>query len=120
MDNRPESEKGSGSEKSQLEQLAEELEVIKRFHLRSILERGRDAEGMDEDQTKQIASYLRVIEKLIQVQLLRKKGEGLLSAPSVRLVWDVLSRVPELRMLLCDPEVKAKILEQIRSMIEEG
>jgi len=117
MNAKIEKEPEAGDKKTRLAMFEEELELIRQLHLRSIIKGGKSGEVSGE-LLKQIASYLKVIEELIHVSLLRA-DQACLSAPSVRLVWEVLSEIPEFRPLTSDRRIRAKVLNEIKKRLKE-
>jgi hypothetical protein len=109
---------GEAKDNGRLEQLEDELDLVKRVHLRPIFEASKSG-SLDAAQIKLIASYIKVVDKIIRVVNLRKKDGSLGDAPSVRLVWDALKEIPEIRPLIEDPKVKRKILELVKKRLKE-
>ena len=107
------------SEKSFLQSLEEELELIKRVHLKAIIEASKEpGRGIDEELLRQINSYLRVVEKLVKVVYFQNKG-WLRDSLSVKVVWDVLKEIPVLKPYLYDRKVRAEIVKKIEERIKE-
>ena len=116
------SETDKGADKQgngRLAQLEDELDLVKRVHLRPIIEAGKSG-NLDAAQINLIASYIRVVDKIIRVVSLRKKDGSLGDAPSVRLVWDALKEIPKIRPLIEDRKVKRKILKLVKERLKEG
>ena len=102
-----------------LDQLENELNAVKNVHLRPIIEAGKSG-SLDAAQIKLVASYIKVVDKIIRVVSLRKKDGSLGDAPSVRLVWDALKEIPEIRPLIEDRKVKKKILKLVKERLKES
>jgi len=115
----PESEPTS---RDPLAQLEAELEVVKRFHLRAILEAGKNLPAsISPELLKQIASYLKVVEKLIQIISLRKKEQSQLDESFVvKLVWETMMEEPAIRQLLSTQEIRKKLIREIKKKIKEA
>ncbi len=115
----PESEPSS---RDPLAQLEAELEVVKRFHLRTILEAGKNLPAsISPELLKQIASYLKVVEKLIQIISLRKKEQSQLDESFVvKLVWETMMEEPAIRQLLSTQEIRKKLIREIKKKIKEA
>jgi len=107
------------SEKTSLQGLEEELELIKRVHLKAIIEASKDpSRSIDDELLRQVSSYLRVVEKLVKVVYFQSKG-WLRDSPGVKLVWEVLKEVPALKPYLYDRKVRAEIVKKIEERIKE-
>ena len=107
-------------EKSRLEQIEEALNAIERGHLREIVQAIQESGKISEDQLKHVASYLRVVEELLRVMQLREKESIVKNSVSMRLVWEVLSQIPELELLLNDPGIKSKVYQLVKQRLERG
>ena len=99
-----------------VEEIEKELIVLKQVLLQEIIRQTRLESGVDEEMLKKISGYLKVVEKLANVMELRRKE--LENALSIRLVWDILGEIPEIKALLSDPEIKAEILSHIRARLK--
>ena len=113
----PESEPTS---RDPLAQLEAELEVVKRFHLRAILEAGKNLPAsISPELLKQIASYLKVVEKLIQIISLRKKEQKEKEIEQiVNTIWRAFLEVPSLRELLRQENIQKEISQKIKSQLK--
>ena len=113
----PESEPTS---RDPLAQLEAELEVVKRFHLRTILEAGKNLPAsISPELLKQIASYLKVVEKLIQIISLRKKEQKEKEIEQiVNTIWRAFLEVPSLRELLRQENIQKEISQKIKSQLK--
>ena len=113
----PESEPSS---RDPLAQLEAELEVVKRFHLRAILEAGKNLPAsISPELLKQIASYLKVVEKLIQIISLRKKEQKEKEIEQiVNTIWRAFLEVPSLRELLRQENIQKEISQKIKSQLK--
>jgi len=109
----------SGEERDWLKQLDQELEMVKRIHLRALIAASQ-AGNMDSELLKQSAAYLKVVEKLIRLTHLRKKDATLQHSPAFRLLWEVLGELPELKPLLADRKVRSKILAQVKKRLKQS
>ena len=103
-----------------LAQLEAELEVVKRFHLRAILEAGKNLPAsISPELLKQIASYLKVVEKLIQIISLRKKEQKEKEIEQiVNTIWRAFLEVPSLRELLRQENIQKEISQKIKSQLK--
>jgi hypothetical protein len=117
MENRSEGG-GRGEDGDRLELLEQELETVKRIHLRAIIQ-ANQAGNPDSELLKQTSGYLKVVEKLIRLAQLRKKEKSLQHSPPFRLLWEVLGEIPELKPLLADHKVRSKILAQVKKRLKQ-
>ena len=115
-----ESEPEAPRSKDPLAQLEAELEVVKRFHLRAILEAGKNLPAsISPELLKQIASYLKVVEKLIQIISLRKKEQKEKEIEQiVNTIWRAFLEVPSLRELLKQENIQKEISQKIKSQLK--
>jgi len=113
----PESEPTS---RDPLAQLEAELEVVKRFHLRTILEAGKNLPAsISPELLKQIASYLKVVEKLIQIISLRKKEQKEKEIEQiVNTIWRAFLEVPSLRELLRQENIQKEIFQKVKNQLK--
>jgi len=101
-----------------LEELESELEILRRVHIRSIFKSAKSGE-IDETQLKQVASYIKVLQELVRLEL-HREDRSKEDSRSARLIWEVLSDVPELKPLLSDPQTKRRILMVLRRRMREA
>jgi dsDNA-specific endonuclease/ATPase MutS2 len=111
---------GPVKEKSRLEQIEEALNAIERVHLREIVQASSETGTIDEDQLKHVASYIRVVEELLRVMQLREQESVIKNSLSMRLMWEVLLQIPELELLLNDPEIKSRVYQLVRQRLGRG
>ncbi len=114
----PGAERESGPERDRLLELEQELELLKQVLLRAIIEETKSGGEINEDLLRKIRGYLPVAKRLAEVVQLRSRDPELAGAPAVRLVWEVLNEIPNLRELLAEAGIKEQILKRIRERLK--
>lgn len=106
--------------RDKLEELRQGLEVLERILLQEILSQRSGGGEVDDVFLERLSGYLKVVDRLIDIIRQREKSMGLMGAPAVRLVFEVLQEIPRVRMVLSEPEVRRAILEKIQVRLKQG
>lgn len=106
--------------RDKLEELRQGLEVLERILLQEILSQRSGRGEVDDVFLERLSGYLKVVDRLIDIIRQREKSIGLMGAPGVRLVFEVLQEIPRVRMVLSEPEVRKAILEKIQVRLKQG
>lgn len=107
-----------------IEDILRELEVLKKIHLQAIFAKaGSEAagdDGLDEGRMKQVASYLKLVEKMVHIIEKRDRLRKSLLAEDAPLnvVVQVMREIPVLKEALERTDVQEKIIRVIRQKLE--
>ena len=109
-----------------IEEILKELEVLKRVHLKALLARDEDGAGrrsaeLDDSAIKQMTSYLRLVEKMVRI--LERRDRLRETSPAgeapLKVVLQVLKKIPEFNDALNKEDIQKQILSLIRKDMAE-
>lgn len=112
---------GANNFSNRFEQLKKELELIKRIHLKAIINLGKNdtSNRLDESALKQIGSFLKVLEKELKVLEYEDRLKSSKEWVPVELVWEILLEIPKLEKILKDPKIKRTMIRKLKERIKK-
>lgn len=109
-----------------IDEILKELEVLKKVHLQALLARdeagaGRRTAALDDSAIKQMASYLRLVEKMVRI--LERRNRLRETSPAgeapLKVVLQVLKNMPEFSDALNNPGIQKQIVTLIQEKMTE-